>query len=137
MITTPRHIGFILQLDMARFLELAKIYPRGHSIKVSGIEAKIRPSPRPYQTPQKSLTFALPGDGAPYLHIRGKLADCSGLGNGIAIPILVGGGHAAPPSTFIDQTFDTVAGQAINRQTGHCGFTSASTMHGGPRTMPS
>ncbi|MFT6656815.1 MAG: NAD(P)H dehydrogenase (quinone) [Marinomonas primoryensis] len=123
MITTP----YILVLFYSRhgsISEMAKYIARGIN-KVSGIEAKIRQVPDVSDT-TKIASPALPDDGAPYCTLE-ELADCSGLAMGSPSYF---GSMAAPLKHFIDQTSTLwLTGQLIDKPA--CGFTSASTMHGG------
>lgn len=103
---------------------MAKHIARGIN-KVSGMEAKIRQVPEVSDT-TKVAAPALPDDGAPYCTLE-ELADCSGLA--IGSPSYFGS-MAAPLKHFIDQTSTLwLTGQLIDKPA--CGFTSASTMHGG------
>jgi NAD(P)H dehydrogenase (quinone) len=103
---------------------MAKHIARGIN-KVSGIEAKIRQVPDVSDT-TKIASPALPDDGAPYCTLE-ELANCSGLAMGSPSYF---GSMAAPLKHFIDQTSTLwLTGQLIDKPA--CGFTSASTMHGG------
>ena len=104
--------------------EMAKYIARGVS-KVSGMEAKIRQVPDVSDT-TKTASPEIPDEGAPYCTLE-ELADCSGLA--IGSPSYFGS-MAAPLKHFIDQTSTIwLTGQLIDKPA--CGFTSASTMHGG------
>lgn len=104
--------------------EMARHIARGVN-KAAGIEAKIRQVPD-VSTTTVETTPALPDEGAPYCTLD-ELANCSGLA--IGSPSYFGS-MAAPLKHFIDQTTTLwLTGQLIDKPA--CGFTSASTMHGG------
>lgn len=104
--------------------EMAKYIARGVN-KVNGVEAKIRQVPNVADT-TTIASPALPDDGAPYCTLE-ELADCSGLAMGSPSYF---GSMAAPLKHFLDQTSTLwLTGQLIDKPA--CGFTSASTMHGG------
>ncbi|MBD5771782.1 NAD(P)H:quinone oxidoreductase [Marinomonas colpomeniae] len=104
--------------------EMAKHIARGVN-KITGFEAKIRQVPDVSATTIET-TPALPDEGAPYCTLD-ELANCSGLA--IGSPSYFGS-MAAPLKHFIDQTTTLwLTGQLIDKPA--CGFTSASTMHGG------
>jgi NAD(P)H dehydrogenase (quinone) len=104
--------------------EMAKHIARGIH-KVPGIEAKVRQVPDVSDT-TKTASPALPDEGAPYCTLE-ELSDCAGLA--IGSPSYFGS-MAAPLKHFIDQTTTLwLTGQLIDKPA--CGFTSASTMHGG------
>ncbi|ETX09572.1 NAD(P)H quinone oxidoreductase [Marinomonas ushuaiensis DSM 15871] len=104
--------------------EMAKHIARGVN-KVSDVEVKIRQVPDVADTTQIAKP-ALPDEGAPYCTLE-ELSNCSGLA--IGSPSYFGS-MAAPLKHFIDQTSTLwLTGQLIDKPA--CGFTSASTMHGG------
>lgn len=104
--------------------EMAKHIARGIN-KVNGMEAMIRQVPDVSDT-TKVASPALPENGSPYCTLE-ELAGCSGLA--IGSPSYFGS-MAAPLKHFIDQTSTLwMTGQLIDKPA--CGFTSASTMHGG------
>ncbi|MEP0074195.1 MAG: NAD(P)H:quinone oxidoreductase [Marinomonas sp.] len=104
--------------------EMAKHIARGAN-KVSNIEIKIRQVPDVAVTTQTAQP-ELPDEGAPYCTLE-ELSGCSGLALGSPSYF---GSMAAPLKHFIDQTSTLwLTGQLIDKPA--CGFTSASTMHGG------
>ena len=104
--------------------EMAKHIARGVN-KVSGIEAKVRQVPEVADTTTVASP-AIPEEGAPYCTLE-ELAECSGLALGSPSYF---GSMAAPLKHFIDQTSTLwLTGRLIDKPA--CGFTSASTMHGG------
>ncbi|AEF54682.1 NAD(P)H:quinone oxidoreductase [Marinomonas posidonica] len=104
--------------------EMAKHIARGVN-KVTGIEAKIRQVPDVSSTAE-ATSPALPDEGAPYCTLD-ELSECTGLALGSPSYF---GSMAAPLKHFIDQTSTLwMTGQLIDKPA--CGFTSASTMHGG------
>ncbi|MGR0278931.1 NAD(P)H:quinone oxidoreductase [Marinomonas dokdonensis] len=104
--------------------EMAKYIARGVN-KVSGIEAKVRQVPDVADTTTVASP-AIPDEGAPYCTLE-ELAECSGLALGSPSYF---GSMAAPLKHFIDQTSTLwLTGRLIDKPA--CGFTSASTMHGG------
>ncbi|MBR7888028.1 NAD(P)H:quinone oxidoreductase [Marinomonas sp. A79] len=104
--------------------EMAKHLARGVNT-VNGIEAKVRQVPDVASTTTLAAP-ALPDEGAPYCTLE-ELADCAGLAMGSPSYF---GSMAAPLKHFIDQTSTLwLTGRLINKPA--CGFTSASTMHGG------
>ncbi|MCV2402993.1 NAD(P)H:quinone oxidoreductase [Marinomonas sp. C2222] len=119
--------NYILILFYSRhgsIAEMAKHIARGVN-KVAGIEAKIRQVPNVSDTTEIASP-AIPDEGAPYCTLE-ELADCSGLALGSPSYF---GSMAAPLKHFIDQTSTLwLTGRLIDKPA--CGFTSASTLHGG------
>ncbi|MBJ7537789.1 NAD(P)H:quinone oxidoreductase [Marinomonas transparens] len=104
--------------------EMAKHIARGVN-KVNDIEVKIRQVPDVSDS-TKVASPAIPEEGAPYCTLD-ELAECTGLA--IGSPSYFGS-MAAPLKHFIDQTSTLwLTGRLIDKPA--CGFTSASTMHGG------
>ncbi|WP_111638923.1 NAD(P)H:quinone oxidoreductase [Marinomonas shanghaiensis] len=122
--TQPPYVLILFYSRHGSIAEMAKHIARGVN-KVNGMEAKIR------QVPEVSdittiASPALPDEGAPYCTLE-ELASCSGLA--IGSPSYFGS-MAAPLKHFIDQTSTLwLTGRLIDKPA--CGFTSASTMHGG------
>ncbi|GAB3476618.1 NAD(P)H:quinone oxidoreductase [Marinomonas epiphytica] len=104
--------------------EMAKHLGRGAKT-VSGIDVKIR-QVADVAPNTEVANPALPDEGAPYCTLE-ELAECSGLALGSPSYF---GSMAAPLKHFLDQTSTLwMTGQLIDKPA--CGFTSASTMHGG------
>ncbi|SBS38220.1 NAD(P)H dehydrogenase (quinone) [Marinomonas spartinae] len=104
--------------------EMAKHIARGVN-SVGGIEAKVRQVPNVSETCE-ATTPEIPDEGSPYATLD-ELAECSGLALGSPSYF---GTIAAPLKHFIDQTSMLwLTGRLIDKPA--CGFTSASSMHGG------
>ena len=104
--------------------EMAKHIARGVN-KSQDIDVKIRQVPDVAESITQT-TPAIPDEGAPYCTLE-ELANCSGLA--IGSPSYFGS-MAAPLKHFLDQTSTLwLTGRLIDKPA--CGFTSASTMHGG------
>ena len=120
----PPYVLILFYSRHGSIAEMAKHIARGVN-KINGMEVKIRQVPEVSDT-TKVATPAIPDDGAPYCTLE-ELADCSGLALGSPSYF---GSMAAPLKHFIDQTSTLwLTGQLIDKPA--CGFTSASTMHGG------
>ena len=123
MQTSP-YILIVFYSKHGSIAEMAKYIARGVN-KVSGIEAKVRQVPDVADTTTVASP-AIPDEGAPYCTLE-ELAECSGLALGSPSYF---GSMAAPLKHFIDQTSTLwLTGRLIDKPA--CGFTSASTMHGG------
>ncbi len=123
MQTSP-YILILFYSKHGSIAEMAKYIARGVN-KVSGIEAKVRQVPDVADTTTVASP-AIPDEGAPYCTLE-ELAECSGLALGSPSYF---GSMAAPLKHFIDQTSTLwLTGRLIDKPA--CGFTSASTMHGG------
>ncbi|MEO9653394.1 NAD(P)H:quinone oxidoreductase [Marinomonas sp.] len=123
MQTSP-YILILFYSKHGSIAEMAKHIARGVN-KVSDIEAKIRQVPDVADTTVVASP-AIPEEGAPYCTLE-ELAECSGLALGSPSYF---GSMAAPLKHFIDQTSTLwLTGRLIDKPA--CGFTSASTMHGG------
>ena len=120
----PPYVLILFYSRHGSIAEMAKHIARGVN-KINGMEVKIRQVPEVSDT-TKVATPAIPDDGAPYCTLE-ELADCSGLALGSPSYF---GSMAAPLKHFIDQTSTLwLTGRLIDKPA--CGFTSASTMHGG------
>ena len=120
----PPYVLVLFYSRHGSIAEMAKHIARGVN-KINGMEAKIRQVPEVSNITRVAAP-EIPEAGAPYCTLE-ELADCSGLA--IGSPSYFGS-MAAPLKHFIDQTSTLwLTGQLIDKPA--CGFTSASTMHGG------
>ncbi|MCB5161426.1 NAD(P)H:quinone oxidoreductase [Marinomonas algarum] len=119
--------NYVLVLFYSRhgsIAEMAKFIARGVN-KVTKMDVKIRQVPDVSDT-TTIASPAVPDEGAPYCTLE-ELANCSALAMGSPSYF---GSMAAPLKHFIDQTSTLwLTGRLIDKPA--CGFTSASTMHGG------